>query len=74
MVLRARGAPLLFGHLQPPLDKNSEDLATLILKFDDIAVKTIYSFLSSLEWGPERGIMWIHVFNRPCSRPFKIFL
>ena len=35
---------------QPPLDKNSEDLAMLILEFDNVTVKTIYCFLSSLEW------------------------
>ena len=30
------------GHLQPLIDKNSEDLAILILEFDDVTVKTIY--------------------------------
>ena len=35
-------------NLQPPLDKYSEDLAILILEFDDVTVKTIYCYLSSL--------------------------
>ena len=26
---------LFLGHLQPPVDKNSEELAILILEFDD---------------------------------------
>ena len=26
---------LFLGHLQPPVDKNPEDLAMLILEFDD---------------------------------------
>ena len=34
---------LFLGHLQPPLDKNSKHLAILILEFDDVTVKTIYS-------------------------------
>ena len=49
---------LFLGHLQPPLDKNSEDLVILILEFDDVTVKSIYCFLSSLEWGPEGGLVW----------------
>ena len=32
------------GHLQPTIDKNSKQLAILILEFDDVTVKTIYSF------------------------------
>ena len=43
------------GHLQPHLDNNSEELAILILEFDDVTVKTICCYLSSLEWGPEGG-------------------
>ena len=49
---------LFLGDLQPPLDKTSEDLAILILEFDHITVKTIYCFLSSLEYGPEGGPVW----------------
>ena len=30
------------GHLQRSIHKNSEDLAILILEFDDVTVKTIY--------------------------------
>ena len=49
---------LFLEHFQPPLDKNSEDLAILILEFDDVTVKTIYCFLSSLDWGPQGGPVW----------------
>ena len=34
---------LSIGHLQPGIGKNSKDLAILILEFDDVTVKTIYS-------------------------------
>ena len=27
----------------------------MIFEFDDVTVKTMYCFLSSLEWGPEGG-------------------
>ena len=58
---------LFLGHLQPPLDKNSKDLAILILEFDDITVKTIYCFLSSLEWESRRRSSWgssfVHVLS-----------
>ena len=30
----------ILGHLQPPLDKNSEDLAILVLEFDDVIVSS----------------------------------
>ena len=50
----------LLGHLQAPLDKNSEE-------FDDVTVKTIYCFLSSLEWGP----VGVFVLYLPFSRPIK---
>ena len=33
---------LFLGLLQPGVDKNSEDLAILILGFDDVTVNTIY--------------------------------
>ena len=33
---------LFLGHLQPGVSKYSKDLAILILKFDDVTVKTIY--------------------------------
>ena len=33
---------LFLGHLRPGIDKNSEDLAILILEFDDVTVKTTY--------------------------------
>ena len=33
---------LFLGHLQPGVDKKPEDLAILILGFDDVRVKTIY--------------------------------
>ena len=45
---------IFLGHLQPPLDKNLEDLVILILEFD-VNVKTIYCFLSSLNWDPEES-------------------
>ena len=32
---------LFLGHLQPPLDKNSKDLAILILEFDDLTVSRV---------------------------------
>ena len=63
---------LLLGHLQAPLDKNSEDLAILILEFDDVTVKTIlfFSFFSRrVHLGVQFGV---HVFYGPCSRPIKI--
>ena len=31
---------LFLGLLQPPIDRNSEDLAILILEFDDVTVKS----------------------------------
>ena len=49
--------------LQPPLDKTSEDLAILILAFDDVTEKTIYCSFSSLEWGPEGGPVWGFTFS-----------
>ena len=57
---------------QPPLDKNSEDLAILILEFDNVTVKTSYCFLSSLEWSSWGSILGVHGLYRPCSRPIKI--
>ena len=33
---------LFLGHLQPPMDNNSNLLAIQILEFDDVTVKTIY--------------------------------
>ena len=44
---------LFLGHVQPPLDKNSDYLATLIFEFYNVTVNTIHCFLSSLEWDPE---------------------
>ena len=41
------------GHLQPSLDKNSEDLAIFILEFDHVTVKIIFS----LEWRREGGLV-----------------
>ena len=39
---RSRAGPsTLFHHLQPRIDKNTEDLAVLILEFDDVTVKII---------------------------------
>ena len=35
---------LFLGHLQRSIHKNSEDLAILILEFDDVSVKTIYRY------------------------------
>ena len=46
---------LFLGHLQFLLDQNSEDLEIFILEFDDDIAKTIYCFLSSLEWGGGGG-------------------
>ena len=37
------GKLLFLGHLQAPKDKNSKHLAVLILEFDDVTLKTIYS-------------------------------
>ena len=34
---------VLFGYLQPSVNKNSWNLAILTLQFDDVAVKTIYT-------------------------------
>ena len=34
---------LFLGHLKPAIDKNSKHLAILILEFDGVIVKTIYS-------------------------------
>ena len=65
---------LFLCHLQPPLYKNSEDLAILMLEFDDVTVKIIYCFLSSLEWGPERDPVEGPLLYRPCSRTIKISL
>ena len=31
------------GHLQPPLDKSSEDFTILILEFDDVTVSSFFS-------------------------------
>ena len=65
---------LFLGHLQPPLEKNSEDLAILILELDDVTVKTIYCFLSSLE-EVQLGVQFgVHVLYRPCSRCIKMSL
>ena len=36
---------IFLGHLQPPIDKNSKQLSSLILEFDDATVKTIYSII-----------------------------
>ena len=33
----------LFVYLQPSVNKNSKNLAILILEFDDVTVKTIYT-------------------------------
>ena len=41
---------VFLGHLQPGVDKNSEGLAILILEFDDIMVKTIFSRLITKEF------------------------
>ena len=41
---------VFLGHLQPGVDKNSEGLAILILEFDDVTVKTIFSRLITKEF------------------------
>ena len=41
---------VFLGHLQPDVDKNSEGLAILILEFDDVMVKTIFSRLITKEF------------------------
>ena len=41
---------VFLGHLQPGVDKNSEGLAILILEFDDVMVKTIFSRLFTKEF------------------------
>ena len=50
---------LFLVHLQPPLEKNSEDLAILILEFDDVTVKkpSIVFFHPSRRssWGSSLG-------------------
>ena len=57
---------LFLGRLLPPLDKNSEDLAILILEFfDDVTEKTIYCFLCALAWVPEGGPVGVHIWYRP---------
>ena len=44
---------LFLGLLQPPLDKNSEDLAILILQFDDVTVNSFFSRV--VQWREEGG-------------------
>ena len=41
---------VFLGHLQSGVDKNSEGLAILILEFDDVMVKTIFSRLITKEF------------------------
>ena len=41
---------VFLGHLQPGVGKNSEGLAILILEFDDVMVKTIFSRLFTKEF------------------------
>ena len=41
---------VFLDHLQPGVDKNSEGLAILILEFDDVMVKTIFSRLITKEF------------------------
>ena len=65
---------LFLGHLQLPLDKNSADLVILILEFDNVTVKTIYCFLSSLKRDPGRCPVGGPVLYCPCSRRIKISL
>ena len=60
------------GRRQPPLDKNSEDLAILILEFDDVSVKTIYCFFLFLSGVQKEVHLGVYVLYRPCSRPIKI--
>ena len=49
---------LFLGHLQPPLEKNSEDLAILILEFDDVTVKNHLLFSFIPRGGPVGGPVW----------------
>ena len=72
---RHHGTGLFLGHVQPPLDKIFDDLVILVLEFDDVTVKTIYCFLSSLEWDPEGdpvgGLVWAFTF---CTDPSQDLL
>ena len=47
---------LNLGHLQPPFDKNFEDLAILILEFVDVTRKSVVFFL--LSSGVQLGVQF----------------
>ena len=63
--LETKKKDLFVGHLNLPLIQKT-------LRFDDVIVKTIYCFLSSLESGPEGGPLdgsvWVSTF---CTVPVQ---
>ena len=58
---------IFLAHLQPTLDKNSEDLAGLILEFDNVTVKNHLLFFFLLLSGIQLEVQFCTVPARPIT-------